>query len=66
MDVTQAWLLFDPEDLRTHPEEGMDVEMEFADGHVIEGMWGIDDLFEMAQTARTGSALKRWRYITVR
>ena len=64
MDVTQAWLLFDPEDLRTHPEEGMDVEMEFDDGHVIEGMWGIDDLFGMPQTTRTGSTATRWRYIT--
>jgi len=63
MDLTQAWLSFDPEDLRTHPEEGMDVEMEFDDGQVIEGMWGIDDLFEMVQTADTGSAVKRWRYI---
>ena len=51
MNFTQAWLSFDPEDLRTHPEEGMDVEMEFDDGRVVQGMWGIDDLFEMAHRA---------------
>jgi hypothetical protein len=62
MDFTQAWLSFDREDLRTQPEEGMDVEMEFDDGHVIEGMWGIDVLFEMGHTAHTGSTVKRWRY----
>ena len=64
MDFTQVWLSFDPEDLRTHPEEGMDVEMEFDDGHVIEGMWGIDDLFDVGQTVHTGSTVKRWRYTT--
>ena len=58
MNFTQAWLSFDPEDLRTHPEEGMDVEMEFEDGRVIEGMWGV----EIGQTDHTGSAVKRWRY----
>jgi len=62
MDSTQAWLSFDPEDLRTHPEKGMDVEMAFDDGHVIKGMWGIDDLFEMEQTAHTGTTVKRLRY----
>jgi hypothetical protein len=64
MDFTQAWLSFDPEDLRTQPEEGMDVEMEFDDGRVVEGMWGIDDRFEIEKTAHTGSAVKRWRYTT--
>ena len=48
MDFTQAWLSFDPEDLRTQPEEGMNVEMEFDDGRAVEGMWGIDDLFDGA------------------
>jgi hypothetical protein len=57
-------LLFDPEDLRTYPADGMDVEMEFDDGHVIEGMWGIDDLVEMGQTDHTGSTVKRWQYTT--
>jgi hypothetical protein len=61
MKTTQAWLSFDPEDLCTHPEEGMVVEMEFDDGHVIEGMWGV----EIGQTDHTGSTVKRWRYTTL-
>ncbi len=65
MKITSAWLSFDPEDLHTHPEEGMDVEIEFDDGHAIEGMWGIDDLFEMGQTTHTGSTVKRRRYATL-
>jgi hypothetical protein len=65
MNFTQEWLSFDPEDLRTHPEEGMDVEIEFDDGQIIEGMWGIDDPFNVGQIAQTGSTVKRWRYTTV-
>ena len=64
MKITSAWLSFDPEDLRTHPDEGMEVEMEFDDGDVIEGEWGIDDLFEMGQTAHMASTVHRWRYTT--
>jgi hypothetical protein len=65
MKIAQSWLSFDPEDLCTHPEEGMIVEMEFNDGQVIEGMWGVDDLFEIGQTDHTGSTVKRWRYTTL-
>jgi len=64
MKITSAWLSFDPEDLRTHPEEGMEVEMEFDDGDVIEGVWEIDDFFEMGQTAHTPFTVKQWRYTT--
>ena len=63
MDLTQGWCSFDPEDIRTHPEEGMNVEIEFEDGHVTENMWGIDQLYQIGNTAQTNSSIKRWRYI---
>ena len=62
MKITQAWLSFDPEDQRTHPEEGMDVAIEFDDGQVVEGMWGIDYVFEMGQTSHIRPSVKRWRH----
>jgi hypothetical protein len=63
MKITQAWLSFDPEDLRTHPEEGMDVAMEFDDGQVVEGMWGIDYIFELGRPSHIGPTVKRWRHL---
>jgi hypothetical protein len=64
MKITEEWRMFDPKDIRTHPEgPAPRVEVEFADGRKMEGIYsGSTGWFGTVGTLPQNTEVLRWRY----
>lgn len=64
MKITDEWRIYDPKDLRTHPEAISRVEVEFIDGVTVLGQYSRDTgMFTFVGNALPSvTTVKRWRY----
>lgn len=65
MTITGEWRMYDPLDIRTHPEgDAVRVEMEFEGGRKIEGIYSRAAGMFSSIGSPPNDKVARWRYTT--
>jgi hypothetical protein len=64
MKITEEWRIFDPNDIRTHPEgDATRVEMEYEGGRKLKGIYSrAAGMFSSIGSPPNDTAI-RWRYL---